>query len=133
MTVVAVQAATLVQQILNARSVDQRERRNREWAIEDRNTLAHTVKVTADTLANKVAADHQEVDEITRDHIATLTTKIDVVEELTRDVGLKAESAYQEANDVNKKIARLGLHLTGKNLLKPIEETKPIEGKAGEK
>jgi hypothetical protein len=77
-----------------------RERRNRRWAIEDRDALASKVAATGVALAVTALGQHTEVVAA----IAENTVKTDQATAAARE-------AYTEANDVNLKIASLGIHI----------------------
>lgn len=93
-----------------------RESRNHTWEREERAELAAKLKADNAALAEKLSRDqaaHALVARTAEAAAAVQTAKIvDLVTEntaLTKDVGIAAAQAYAEANDVNVKIAKLGL------------------------
>jgi len=96
-------AATLATIIVRDLLASAREKRRRQYELEDRKVIASKLDIH-----DAWERDERRVSEANQGHIALALAKNT---ELTQHAANAAHSAYQEANSVNQKIVSLGIKI----------------------
>jgi hypothetical protein len=92
-------AGTLLASIVKGIFEIWKDKRNHNWAIEESERA-----IAANLLASKLLASHQ----------STVIQKLDDNTDLTKEVGVQAAQAYEEANTVNHKLEAMGVEIQSK-------------------
>ncbi len=92
--------AGLIKMFWSDWQADKRALRERQWAMADRSSVAQQLAAKVESTAAEVA-DAADVRSMQLQHAIAANT------ELTGTVGEKADAAFKEANDVNRKIEHI--------------------------
>lgn len=84
-----------------------RESRNRKWDLEDRKAQRDLARVRAELLHNSTIETAFQVAKVSTRNKDHLVNEISKNTEITKDVGAKAQAAYEAANNFNEKLEAL--------------------------
>lgn len=115
--------------VFNSWSAKRTALQNRQWEIEDRKALAQHVVLVSTNLAAKVVETSTDLAKTVTDTSEKLAVKVEASNEaireaiaentaVTKEAKEAAREAYTEANNVNMKIAEIGIKVN-ENLHKP--------------
>lgn len=100
-----------------------REYRNRRWDLENRELARRELDKKLDRQAGETVATAVQLARLTKAHHEQVSSQIEQNTELTRQVGVKAEAAYEAGNNYTQRLNELRAELFGKKgQLDHIEE-----------